>query len=59
MAGALSSDAIAGIVDAIPGAWLTAEPGHDAARLRAAYARYLVERLTAPRPFVEEALGAR
>jgi hypothetical protein len=59
MAGALTADAIAGIVNAIPDAWLTAEPGHDAAALRAAYARYLVERLTAPRPFVEEAPGVR
>jgi hypothetical protein len=59
VASALSSEAIAGIVDAIPDSWLTAEPGHDAATLRAAYARYLLERLTAPRPFVEEALRAR
>jgi hypothetical protein len=59
MASALSSAAIAAIVDAIPDGWLTAEPGHDAATLRAAYARYLLERLTAPRPFVEEALRAR
>jgi len=59
MAGALAGEAIADIVNAIPDAWLTAEPGHDAAALREAYARYLIERLTAPRPFVEEARGAR
>ena len=53
------ADVIAEIVGAIPDGWLTAEPGHDAATLRAAYARYLLERLTAPRPFVEEALRAR
>lgn len=50
---------IGGIVDAIPGGWLTVEPGHNAATLRAAYARYFLERVTAPRPFVEEALRAR
>jgi hypothetical protein len=59
MAGALSAGVIAGIVNAIPDGWLTAEPGQDAATLRAAYARYLVERLVPPRRFVEEALGAR
>jgi len=59
MAGALSAGVIAEIVSAIPDVWLTAEPGHDAATLRAAYARYLLERVTAPRPFVEEALRAR
>jgi hypothetical protein len=59
MASALSPAVIAGIVDAIPDGWLTAEPGHDAATLRAAYARYFVDRLATPRPFVEEALRAR
>jgi hypothetical protein len=59
MANALSADVIAEIVNAVPDGWLTAEPGHDAATLRAAYARYLLERLTPPRPFVEEALRAR
>jgi len=59
LAAALSSEVIGGIVDTIPDSWLTAEPGHDAAALRAAYARYLIDRLAPPRRFVEEALGAR
>ena len=59
MAGALSSDVIAGIVNAIPDSWLTAEPGDDPVMLREAYARYLRERLAAPRTFVEEALRVR
>jgi hypothetical protein len=59
MASALSSKVIADIVGAIPDGWLTAEPGDDAAMLRTAYAGYLLERVTAPRPFVEEALRAR
>jgi hypothetical protein len=46
------------ILGLIPAQWLSEEPGGDA-RPRAAYARYLLERLAAPRPFVEEAMRAR
>jgi hypothetical protein len=59
MADTLRPEVIAAIVNAIPDSWLTAEPDDDPAMLRTAYARYLQERLTAPRTFVEEALRAR
>jgi hypothetical protein len=60
MAGTLTEEVIAGIVDLIPGAWLAdrAAEGEEA-RYRAAYRRYLVDRVRSPRPFVEEAIGAR
>jgi hypothetical protein len=61
MAAALSPDVIARIVDLIPEAWL-GEDGTAAANgaaLREAYRRYLLERLTPPRAFVEEAVRAR
>jgi hypothetical protein len=54
MAGALNAGVIDGIVGLIPDSWL-----EDGAPDRAAYARYLVERLAAPRAFVEEAIRAR
>ena len=54
MAGLLTADAIDRIVALIPGAWL-----EDGAPDRAAYRRYLVDRLAAPRAFVEEAIRAR
>jgi hypothetical protein len=54
MAGMLRADLIEGIVELIPDGWLE-EDAPD----RAAYARYLVERLAAPRAFVEEAVRAR
>ena len=59
MAQALRPETLAGIAGWIPADWLAAEPGTDAEVSRAAYVRYLVERLAAPRPFVEEALRAR
>jgi hypothetical protein len=58
MARMLDSDSIATIVSWIPESWLTGEPGYDAGTLRTAYSRYLLERLRAPRTFVEEAIGA-
>ena len=58
MARMLDGDALAAIVSWIPDSWLTFEPGRDAGGLRAAYTRYLLERLRAPRTFVEEAIGA-
>jgi hypothetical protein len=42
----------------VPDAWLAVEPGADPAVLRAAYARYLLARVAAPRTFVEEARRA-
>jgi hypothetical protein len=54
MAAALSPEIIEGIVTLIPDAWL-----EEGAPGRAAYARYLMERLASPRAFVEEAIRAR
>ena len=59
MARAVDAGAIEEIVNWIPDAWLSTEPGDHPARLRAGYARYLLERAAAPRAFVEEAIGAR
>jgi hypothetical protein len=58
LAHTLRPDLVAEIVRWIPESWLAAE-GENPAKLRAAYARYLLERVTAPRPFVEEARRAR
>jgi hypothetical protein len=60
MADALTPDVIEPIVDMIPDVWLE-EAGAvgGAARSRSAYRRYLCERVTAPRAFVEEAVRAR
>jgi hypothetical protein len=60
MAAALTDDVIGRIVDLIPEAWL-AEGGDEqqAPRVRAAYSRYLIDRLAPPRAFVEEAVRAR
>lgn len=56
----LTPAAIEAIVGWIPDAWMaTGEPGREAVPQRAAYARYLTERLAAPRAFVKEALRAR
>jgi hypothetical protein len=54
MAALLTPDAIERIVSLIPEIWLEDGPSE-----RAAYRDYLVERLTAPRAFVEEAIRAR
>jgi hypothetical protein len=52
--------AVAGIVAALPDAWLAGEPGlPDAAAHRAQYAGYLARRLAARAGFVEEADRAR
>lgn len=51
-AAALTPDVVAGILDAIPDSWIAG----DAAATRAAYARYFRDRLTAPRPFLDEAV---
>jgi hypothetical protein len=59
MAAALSPDVIDGILSAVPDAWLQDRSALDPAVTRAAYRRYLLERLEPPRSFVEEALRAR
>lgn len=54
LATALTPSVVAGIVDLIPDAWLDADqPDVDVVATRAAYARYLIARLEAPRSFVE------
>jgi hypothetical protein len=58
MARMLTGDAVAAILSWIPDGWLTSPPVRDAATLRNAYSRYLLERLRPPRTFVEEAIGA-
>ena len=59
MAEVLTGALIAAIVEWIPDAWLTAgDTGQDVAAQRAVYVRYLTERLTAPRTFVQEAARA-
>jgi hypothetical protein len=51
---------IHGIVDLIPESWLDPVPGFAGpAEQRMGYANYLLNRLQAPRAFVEEALYAR
>jgi hypothetical protein len=55
MATRLGGDVLREIVDQVPDAWLPA----PAADSRAAYVRFLSERLAAPRVFVEEATHAR
>ena len=54
MAALLTPEVIDGIVGLIPEAWLDDGPSY-----RAAYSRYLLDRLAAPRAFVEEAIRAR
>jgi hypothetical protein len=56
----LTPEKLAGIVAAIPDAWLfDRAPSADPEESRAAYAAYLNRRLAPPRGFVEEALDAR
>lgn len=56
----LTPDAIDAIVGLIPPSWLEGDATFaDEAEHRAAYARYLLARLEAPRLFVEEARNAR
>jgi hypothetical protein len=59
MAAALDDETITAIVECIPDTWLTAgDTERDAPALRAAYVRYLLDRLAAPRAFVDEAAHA-
>jgi hypothetical protein len=60
MADALTPDRIRAIVDMVPGAWLAeGGSGEEVTRARDAYRRHLIDRLSAPRAFVTEAMGAR
>ena len=60
LAAALTPGVVERIVALVPDAWLDDPAGGAApAAMRAAYVRYLVERLAAPRGFVEEAARAR
>jgi hypothetical protein len=60
MARVLTPGTVQQIVDLVPGSWL-APDGNPArvAGLRSAYHSYLMERLKAPRAFVDEALRVR
>lgn len=56
----ITPQVIDAVVAMIPAAWLAdVSAPADAERRRAAYARYLNQRLAAPRAFVEEAIRAR
>lgn len=60
MAAALTPETIHAIVAMVPDGWLAEDGSSDAAaRAREAYRRHLVDRLSAPRAFVAEAIGAR
>jgi hypothetical protein len=60
MAAALGPDVIEEILALVPAGWLENRAAGDApATLRAAYRRYLLDRLAAPRGFLEEAVRAR
>jgi hypothetical protein len=58
MAGALDAARLAGVVDLIPDEWL-GDGAASTTELRDAYRSYLVKRLAAPRPFVEEMMRVR
>jgi hypothetical protein len=60
MAAWLTPEIIAAIASAVPDAWLqTVDAFADAGTQRGAYIDYLVQRLTQPRRFVQEAIDAR
>jgi len=60
LASVLTEDIVHDILAAVPDEWLATDAGTlQASGVRAAYGRYLLGRLAPPRPFVEEALGAR
>ena len=59
MAAALDEERIAAIVELIPAVWLTAiAAAGEGEQVKAAYRRYLIDRLRAPRAFVPEAVRA-
>jgi len=57
LAAVLGTDLLEAILAAVPDEWLTGDS--NPATLRAAYVRYLRQRLEAPRAFVQEALDVR
>ena len=61
MAARLTPDVITAIVDRIPDVWIGhgGAPPSAAVDTRAAYGRYLLDRVAQPRAFVEEAISAR
>jgi hypothetical protein len=59
MSAVLTKDVLASIVSQVPDSWLLERSPSTADELRAAYARYLTERLASPRAFVEEGVRAR
>jgi hypothetical protein len=60
MAGTLTPDIIAGIVELVPDQWLgDGSSAREGARYREAYRRHLLDRLASPRAFVDEAIHAR
>jgi hypothetical protein len=60
MAAALTPDAIGAIVDMVPDVWLAdGATGGEGPRTRDAYRRHLIDRASAPRAFVQEAMRAR
>lgn len=55
----LGAEVIAGILDQVPADWLRGDTGEASpAETRAAYMKFLRDRLDAPRPFLEEAARA-
>jgi len=56
MTARLTEDLIAGVLAMVPDAWLSDPDALPAEETRGAYQRYLVDRLTAPRRFVDEAV---
>jgi hypothetical protein len=60
LAARLTPEVIGAIVELIPETWLDTDvAGVGPTQLRASYRRYLTARAASPRPFVEEAVGAR
>jgi hypothetical protein len=60
MAATLTADVIGNVLAMVPDEWLSADPdAPSVGDLRAAYQRYLVDRLASPRAFVEEAARGR
>lgn len=59
MASRLTGEVIDGVVSQIPLEWIEAGGPESSGVRREDYSRYLMERLAAPRLFVEEAIGAR
>ncbi len=59
LAAMLSPEIVDGVLQQVPDVWLADEGRVDPAAARAAYGRYVRERLASPRTFFEEALRGR